>query len=233
MPQGLNTKPSTIKLNPKWLLVSLLMYSGYWIINAIGLNIIPVKAIFPSLNWAWGEKLTIVIYWLLALAGLLVLTPNFKASDAGFTLKHNPGSIKAALVAIGILLIFRFYLSFLLGGDDGSVNPEELLFLATMNGLEKEPLFRGILLYTASLAIIAKSYSFMNAKISIAGILLVVLFALPHGFTFSSGDWSIYPTGLIITAIHGFVYLWMRERTGSLILPILAHNGVSLFGQFL
>lgn len=222
-----------VRFNLKWLMVSLVIFSGYWFVNITGFDLFAVKRVFPGLSWDWGIKLTLLLCSLLALIGLMRLQPGFKASDAGFTLKQKPGSIKVALLAFVFLLVFRYYLSFLLGGDDGSRDPEELLFLATMHGIDKEPLYRGILLYTLSLAIVSTECIIAGAKINLAGILLVVLFTLAHSLTYNGSDWFVFPVGFLSTGFHGLVYLWMRERTGSLLFPIMSHNAVVFFGQLL
>ncbi|MFT4929092.1 MAG: membrane protease YdiL (CAAX protease family) [Phenylobacterium sp.] len=163
----------------------------------------------------------------------MLFKADFKPRDAGFTFKQNSGSIKISLMVIGLLLLFRYYLSFLLGSDDGSRDPEELLFIATMHGIDHESLYRGVLLYTLSLGIISTRYIIFDAKIGIAGILLVVLFALAHGVQYRGDGWFFFPTSLFFTGLHGLVYLWMRERTGSLFFPIIAQNAVIIFGQLL
>ena len=227
------SKYKLVTLNRKWIGVSLLIFASYWLVKITGINVMAVEALMPTLSWPWDAKLTLLLCSLLWLVALMVFQPGFKAAHAGFTFKQNPGSIKAMLVVIGLLLIFRYYLSLVLGGSDGSRDPEELLFLATMHAIEKEPLYRGILLYTLSLAIISNHYLIFKARINIAGLLLVLLFALAHGFSYSDGRWFFFPVGLFITSLHGFVYLWMRQRTGSLVFPIIAHNAVIILNQML
>ncbi|NQZ12547.1 MAG: CPBP family intramembrane metalloprotease [Algicola sp.] len=222
-----------VTLNPRWIRVSLSIFASYWLIKITGIEVTLVKALMPTLNWPWDAKLSLLLCSLLWLVGLMVFRPGFKASHAGFTFKQNPGSIKAMLIATGLLLVFRYYLTLVLGQSDGSRDPEELLFLATMHAIDKEPLYRGILLYTLSLAIISHKYVIFNARINIAGILLVLLFALAHGFSYNNGQWFFFPVGLFITSLHGFVYLWMRQRTGSLVFPIIAHNAVLILNQVL
>ena len=186
-----------------------------------------------SRNWHWFGKLALLATSLLPLVALRYFQPGFQWSDAGFTLKQNPGSLKAALTVLGMLLLFRLFLIGLLGPDDGVRDPGELTFLATMNGLEKEPLYRGVLLYTLSLALVARTFLVFGVQLSLAGLLLVGLFALSHGLFYNGDFWMVLPAGFFFTAIHGLVYLWLREKTGSLVFPILCHNAVLIFGQLL
>lgn len=226
-------KLKLVMLNRKWIGVSLLIFISYWLIKITGVKVQVINTLMPTLSWPWDAKLTLLLCSLLWLVALKILKQGFKADHAGFTFKQNPGSIKVMLVTVGLLLIFRYYLSLVLGGSDGSRDPEELLFLATMHAIEKEPLYRGVLLYTFSLAIISSHYRIFTARINIAGILLVLLFALAHGFYYADERWFFFPVGLFITSAHGLVYLWMRQRTGSLVFPIVAHNAVVFLGQLL
>jgi len=60
------------------------------------------------------------------------------------------------------------------------------------------------------------------------------------GFTFKQNENSIKPAitvlflfiSLFLTGFHSFILLWLREKMGSLIFPILAHNGVNFVGQY-
>ena len=37
-------------------------------------------------------------------------------------------------------------------------------------------------------------------------------------------DRAFARVSILFTCLYGLVFLWLRERTGSLIFPILAHN---------
>lgn len=84
--------------------------------------------------------------------------------------------------------------------------------MATMYGVDNEPLYRGVLLYTLSLGIISGRYIIFDAKINIAGLLLVVLFAMSHGLSYAEGRWFVYPVSSFFTGLHGCAYLWMRQK---------------------
>lgn len=77
-----------------------------------------------------------------------------------------------------------------------------LLFQALMPGLDEEPLFRGLL--------------------------LVMLFGLVHGIVYQGGEWRVSLLSIALTGFYGLVLLWMRERSGSLLMPIITHNAVNL-----
>ncbi len=154
----------------------------------------------------------------------MVRAEKFSLADAGFTLKQAPNSLIPAIKMLLLLLAFRFVFSSLFGGDDGSTDPEELLFLATMSGLDKEMLYRGVLLYVMSKAIISARYPIYRAQVNIAGILLVLLFALVNGLIWQQSHWHIFYISIVFSSVYGLALLWLREKTGSLLFPIVAHN---------
>lgn len=224
-------KMKKVTINSKWGVVSIVLFFGYFVALFTGGEIIPIDKIFPDLSWNWGGKIAGVLLWILVLFLLIRFNSNFKAADAGFTLKQKSGSFKPAFIATMLFVMLQLMLTAILG-DGPDYDIEELLFQATMPGLDEEPMFRGIILYTLSLAIISKHYHVLGAKINVAGLLLVVLFGLVHGIMYSSGEWHFSFITILITGAYGFILLWLRERTGSLIFPIVAHNLVNFSGQF-
>jgi membrane protease YdiL (CAAX protease family) len=50
------------------------------------------------------------------------------------------------------------------------------------------------------------------------------LFGLAHAFGVSHGHASFDPLTMALTAVPSFIAVWLRLRTGSLLLPILLHN---------
>ncbi len=54
--------------------------------------------------------------------------------------------------------------------------------------------------------------------------LVVVVFGLLHGVTAEGGEVRINFGAIVSTGFVGFILTWMRERTGSLVVPVLFHN---------
>ncbi|AOT10621.1 CPBP family intramembrane glutamic endopeptidase [Pseudoalteromonas luteoviolacea] len=71
-----------------------------------------------------------------------------------------------------------------------------------------------------------------GAEINIARVAIVILFGLLHGLSYSDGDIVFSALNTLLTGFYGFIFLWLRERTGSLLMPILSHNAINLIGQF-
>lgn len=224
-------KMKKVTINLNWAVLSFILFFGYFLAVFIGSELIPVYKIIPDLSFNWGGKITAILLWMVTLFLLTRLNSNFKAADAGFRLKQTTGSIKPAIIVTILFVFLQLILSvFLSDGPDYDI--EKLVFQATIPGLDEEPMFRGLILYMFSLAIVSSRINVYGAQINIAGLLLVLLFGLVHGVMFSGGEWHFSFVSLLITGFYGFILLWLRERTGSLIFPIVAHNLVNFSGVF-
>lgn len=220
-----------VEIDLRWAALSAVLFLLNYSSLFLGKHIIPLDLLFSELNWNWAGKITSIGMWILTLCAFIKLKPSFQPADAGFTLKQTTGSLKPAIVVtIGITI---FQISFIsIFGNSPEYDAEELLFQATMPGLDEEPWFRGILLYILSLALISARFNVMGTKINIAGLSLVFLFGLLHGLTYNEGEIAFSAFSAFITGFYGFVFLWLRERTGSLVFPLIAHNCINFFGQF-
>ena len=179
------------------------------------------------LHWNWGGKIAADLLWLVLLVLLLRLQPGFRAADAGFTLKLRPGSLKPVLRAAALLMGLQI-LIVLLFQEPREVDAEDLLFQALMPGLDEEPLFRGVLLYMATQALVGRRYRLFGAPLNAAGLLLVLLFGLVHGIAYTGDAWQVNLLMILFAGLYGLFLLWIRERSGSLLPSVLTHNAVNL-----
>jgi hypothetical protein len=225
------TKMKKVTINLNWGALSLIIFFGYFLAVFTGSELIPVNRIIPDLSFNWGGKITAILLWIVTLFLLIRLNANFKAADAGFRLKQTEGSIKPAVIVTILFVFLQLILSTILG-EGPNYDFEQLVFQATIPGFDEEPMFRGLILYTFSLAVISSRINIFGAQINIAGLLLVLLFGLLHGIMYSGGEWHFSIISLSITGVYGFILLWLRERTGSLVFPIIAHNLVNFSGLF-
>jgi len=87
------------------------------------------------------------------------------------------------------------------------------------------PLFyRGVGLALLNRAFGKNRYLF-GARIGWGLIIVSVLFGLVHGVGLTDQlKLEIDLSGVLLTAGAGFLLGWLRERSGSLVLPIAAHN---------
>jgi membrane protease YdiL (CAAX protease family) len=166
--------------------------------------------------WNWQGKL-------LALAATLAIaaSPAFGWRRSGFTFSQASGSLKAALPVAALYCAFFVVIAVAFPG--GPSTGEDIAFQLTMPGLEEEPFYRGILLFALCHAF-AGTKRFLGVDWSWGAILSCLLFGMAHAFGFSHGEFSFDPMTMALTALPAFIAVWLRLRTGSLLLPILLHN---------
>jgi uncharacterized protein len=167
-------------------------------------------------KWNWQGKL-------LALAATLAIAalPAFGFRRVGLTLAQEPGSLKAALPVAALYCAFFVIIAVAFPG--GHSNGEEVAFQLTMPGLEEEPFYRGILLFALDQAFTVRK-RILGVDWGWGAVLSCFLFGMAHAFGFSHGSFSFDPMTMALTAIPSFIAVWLRLRTGSLLLPILLHN---------
>ncbi|MCZ6517714.1 MAG: CPBP family intramembrane metalloprotease [Gammaproteobacteria bacterium] len=169
-----------------------------------------------GLNW-FGKTLSIA-----GTIAILYFLPRVGFRAAGLTWKQDKDSLDAVIRTGGIILLVSTGAAFLIATTPNT-SVENLLWQATMPGLDEELFFRGLLLLLLHQAF-GKGLRVWGAETGWGFWLVVVIFGLLHGVTVQDGGpavnfWVILSTGFI-----GFVVTWMRERTGSLVVPVLFHN---------
>lgn len=167
-------------------------------------------------EWNWQGKL-------LALAATLVVAASsrFGWRRAGFTLAQEPGSLTAALPIAALYCAFFVLIAVAFPG--GKSSGEDIAFQLTMPGLEEEPFYRGILLLALDRAFTGRK-RFLGVDWGWGAALSCFLFGMAHAFGFSHGSFSFDPITMALTAIPSLIAVWLRLRTGSLLLPVLLHN---------
>jgi membrane protease YdiL (CAAX protease family) len=167
-------------------------------------------------DWNWQGKL-------LALAATLAIaaSPAFGFRRVGLTLAQEPGSLKAALPVAA--LYCAFFVAIAVAFPGGRSSGEEVAFQLSMPGLEEEPFYRGTLLLALDRAFMGKA-RFLGVDWGWGAVLSCFLFGMAHAFGFSHGSFSFDPVTMALTAIPSFIAVWLRLRTGSLLLPVLLHN---------
>jgi membrane protease YdiL (CAAX protease family) len=166
--------------------------------------------------WNWSGSL-LGLAGVLVAAALLVRKGLLEWRDAGITLAQARASMPSALgittVTLGINYVLMSLSSFRLPG----VPLETWLYQATLPGLVEETVFRGVLLALADRAVAPRHarWDVMGAPIGWSGLLVTLAFLALHGISLGT------VLGVLPAAV---LYLWLRQRTGSLLLPIVAHN---------
>ncbi len=170
----------------------------------------------PGTNWNWTGKL-LSFSW----AFLFVYFSFLSFREVGFTIKQRPGSVQSAVVITAIIFVFSLAIGFTLT-EEMDFSPETLFFYLTMPGLAEEMAYRGVFLALLHRALSAGGDSPYNWW---PAIITTLAFALMHPF-FELDGWSISFNfaNLILPLLGGAAYVWLREHTGSLVFPIIAHN---------
>ncbi|WP_443098154.1 lysostaphin resistance A-like protein [Actinoalloteichus sp. AHMU CJ021] len=115
-------------------------------------------------------------------------------------------------------------------GPSAEPTAEAIVNSAVMPGLWEEFLFRGILFCLVLQALPARR---RIAGISATWAMLItsLLFALGHGLVVDPVDGLTVQLGYVLsTLVAGIFFVWVRERTGSLLPAIVLHNLINLAG---
>ncbi len=199
--------------NAKWLFVALVLYliNDLFVTRALW----TLPSLFPDARWNWEGKAYALI------ATLVVASlPQFGWKRIGLTW-HQGKNPWLAYLLMAVLTLFFFALAALDG--NGPSDWETIAFQWTMPGLEEEVFYRGTLLLAMNEAFPRKT-NFLGAPIGYGGLLATLLFGFAHAISFGTQGFSFEIGIFLITGVPAFALLWLKERTGSLVLPIVGHN---------
>lgn len=205
-----------------WFVGALALYLLHDFLLTRGFGAIP--NVPEAADWNWLGK-TMSLCGMLAVAAL----PAFGYRTAGLTLKQDEGW-RAAWITGGVFAALFLFLA--VGDGSGPDDVETILFQWTMPGLDEEVFYRGVLLLAMNEAF-RERWSIFGAPISYGGLLTSVLFGLAHALTFAEGGFAFDYAAFLFTGVPSLLLLWMRERTGSVLLPILAHNCANGIGTLI
>ncbi len=210
------------RFSPRWLLAAagLVLLNDFLLTRGYGL----LPDLVPAAEWNWQGKI-------LALAATLIVAalPAFGWRRSGLTLAQAPGSLKACIPVAILYCLFFVGLAQLFPG--GGATPETIAFQLSMPGLEEEPFYRGILLFALDRAFAGRK-RLLGVDWGWGAVLSCALFGLAHAFGYASGHYSLDPATMALTAIPAFIAVWIRLRTGSLLIPVLLHNFGNAFSLF-
>lgn len=198
---------------PRWLLiaVALVVVEDALLTNLYGL----VPAVIPG-NWNWQGKC-------LALVALLAIAtfPQFGRERVGLTMRQRTGRLVACLPVVAAYLMF--FVAVGLATPNEAVVGEDIAFQMTMPGAEEELFYRGVLLFALNQAFLCR-WRFLGIEWGWGALLSSILFGLAHAFSIESGGVNLEPIIFGLTAVPSLLGVWLRERSGSLLLPMSVHN---------
>ncbi len=184
----------------------------------------PIAQYLPKSGWNWRGKIVSILSTLV-MTGVVALILKDTWTRAGFTLRQSPGSVPRALIAAILLIAISYTLEYL-AHDGTDTSAPTLLYQAVAPGLDEEPMFRGLLLL-----VLAQAFAADQARILCfgwAGVISSFIFGAVHGLGFQGGEFFFAPMPMVYAGATGVGLLYIRERTGSLLLPILTHNAINV-----
>jgi membrane protease YdiL (CAAX protease family) len=193
-------------------LAALALYFG---LTALPASLPGERLIGNRWNWAGGLLATA---GMLALARSLARRAGFTWHEFGLTWSQRPGSLRAAAFVVVPVLALNYSVMTLSRFRLPGVPLETWLYQATLPGLGEEIAFRGVLLALADRAFAARR-TIGGAPLGWGGAIVTAVFCAAHGFSLGTAL-GVLPAALL--------YLWLRARTGSLVLPIVVHNAWNL-----
>lgn len=197
-----------------WLAVAggLVLLNDLLLTNAYGL----IPNLLPGAEWNWQGK-TLALLATLAVAS----HPRFGWRRAGITWVQAPGSLRScAPVALAYVL---FFVAIGLAFPTEAASAETIAFQLTMPSLEEEPFYRGIVLLALYEAF-AGRHRALGVDWSWGALLSCLLFGLAHAFSYADGQFALDPIYLALTAVPSLLAVWLRLRSGSLLLPVVLHS---------
>lgn len=167
-------------------------------------------------TWNWQGK-----FMALGVSIAVAALSAFGLRQVGMTLSHTGSSLKAAAPVAAAYCAFFVIIALLFPSEPASA--EDVAFQMTMPGLEEELFYRGVLLFALDQAFRGRK-RLLGVDWGWGAVLSSMLFGLTHAFGYSDGAFSFDPITMALTAIPSFIAVWLRLRTGSVLLPVLLHN---------
>ncbi|WP_439473167.1 CPBP family intramembrane glutamic endopeptidase, BDIM_20840 family [Brevundimonas sp.] len=195
-----------------WFLGALALMAAYDALLTRGYGHIPLQ-FWPS-DWNWEGKV-------MALALSLVVALFFGAERVGLTLKQDRKGLKGALILSGALIALFLGLALWFPGQ--GTDADTLAFQLTMPGLDEELFYRGVLLLMLNEAF-ARPLRLLGAPMGWGALISSVAFGLAHALGYSDGAFTFDAMTMALTGGPALLLVWLREKTGSLLLPVLLHN---------
>lgn len=195
-----------------WFGGALLLMAAYDALLTRGYGHIPIH-FWPS-DWNWEGKA-------LALALSLTVALILGARRVGLTLKQDRKGLTGALILSAILAAIFLGLALWFPGQ--GADADTLAFQLTMPGLDEELFYRGVLLLMLNEAF-ARPLRILGAPIGWGALISSVAFGLAHALGYSDGGFTFDALTMALTGAPALLLVWLREKTGSLLLPVILHN---------
>ena len=175
-------------------------------------------------NWNWSGKL-LDFAVLVAVAALFVVTGLFTRQELGATVVQRPGAWVALLV-MALLLVLDAFAVWKLAPHE-ALNAETIGYQLTMPGLTEELYFRGLLLALFD-RMFVPTRTILGAKMGYGAIATSLAFGAVHMVSVNRAlHVDFEPVAGAMPIVVGFVLVWIRARSGSLVLPVVFHSALN------
>jgi hypothetical protein len=165
--------------------------------------------LLPASWAAWGSA--VAAFAVLLTAQPFIALGVLQPAEIGLT-APRPGTMRVVVTAIGLALLLNVVVMIVRGAAPVRVAGTTAAAVLVAAVLE-ELVFRGVLLALLDRAL-PQRWRIAGAYIGWGGIALTLSFVALHGLR----------PGLLLGVLPAaLLYLWLRERTGSLLAPIAAH----------
>jgi hypothetical protein len=190
------------------------------------LALVRLETIWVFLRSPWQSMILLAAYSL----GVITLTGTAKIY--GLTIHVDLQAWRDIAIITILLLIFvliRNNLLRMIGLANGNGAPglEFLLYQATLPGIAEELAYRGVI-QTRLNKIFGRPWSLFKAPLGWGYIITAIIFWAVHAFRVEGLSLYFFWQTLTLQMVVGLALGWLRERSGSLVPGILAHNLVNL-----
>ena len=179
-----------------------------------------------GLHFNWSGKILETAF---VLAIIFFLKKRKKDLDFGLTLKQQKGSLKPVMILLAVYCLAEILFVYLYFGH-ADISVENYLFQATLPGISEEIIYRGFYLGVLNQIFPHKKHV-LNVQVGYGAIVVTILFALVHGLDVSRHfEIVFHPLNMVIPFLFGAVAVWVREKTGSVLVPVIFHNITNVLG---
>jgi len=175
----------------------------------------------------WSGKLYSIVFVLIS---VVLLRKIITLSEIAFTIRQNNKSIRFSLIFVLIFIILASTFGLLSGKT--AFDSETLLFMAIMPGLNEEFIYRGLLLGLLN-KIFKNKFRIFKTNFGWGAIITSMILGILYGFQVGD-NFQVHLDyfTILISGVYGFLFALIRERSGSLVFPVIAHSAADFFNYF-
>jgi len=176
----------------------------------------------PGTSWNWAGKILSLVWPIL----FVWLSSRFDRKHIGLTFQHRKETLLPASILTVSLIALAGVMN-LVFAEGSPSDVETTAFQATMPGLAEELVYRGVYL-----AILDRAYEpdteILGAPVGWGVLITSVVFGFGHGLSLDGWTPTLTLFPFAYSVVLGTLFAWLRERTESLVFPVVAHNGFNV-----